>query len=1263
MSELPESDLKEMIRREIWSMDENVGGFNIDEFEKLTSFAARKRYADENLRKIGAGSARIVYETNDGKVLKLAKNPKGIAQNEYECEMMNDYYIAPYITKIEDCHDENLWVLVEKAKKLTPTRFREITGVDIKDLDTFLTNMYSQNNGRGKIFKQENEDEMWDNEFSSGIADIMNNYGMPAGDLGKLSSYGEVIRDGQPEVVLVDYGLSSDVFSSHYERIRETYAGYFSGDFMSDLEADDVKDGGYAFAAPQPQTVGESLADELVSTQKIDKPVGTVYFANPGISETMEDYSDVSDKILKTAINAVERGFNTQSGKDVSKYYKLYLTLVQNFERALKLSNNDIEFFNNLMDIQGKLKKFGLLKEDLVYWHADDATKDEYTLGAETLTEDTIIGGLSKESADKIANHVSDKFLMNDPVFMAHGSFGFAYDTQNTVIKITTDKSEAVESLLIKGKNNDRIADIYRVLEVSLKKDGNTKDVFVVIQEKLDTTKKSEIATTHDRLDGILKDNFEGEGIATIIVDEYINDRFLWDKETKEDVDFVLKNHPKEMKHFYDLIDIADEVRKNNIDSYDFINSSNLGYKKNGKLGFFDIGFGDYFKKPKEKIEKLAMQEDGTTLYSGAEGSTDFNEKPLDMQEAIEDIPKILGDMKIDDFASKIANKLGHEVTDFLGSGTQGYAFELSNGEVMKITSDKTEALEAMKLVGKDNKHLGGFNKVYRLPNKNIYIILRESLDVDQNKYLKLIDDSFHEWDEHLKDDDKYYPPNTALGIYNDQSRFNQTKFKNTVDKIKEIGVEKFPASMQFIGVIEDMIKNNIRSTDVGGDNMGFKKDGTLAFYDLGYSDDGSADKIDVIDLGEDIKRNKTLNEPVELEDNKYIFSILEDSFIHFTTKSNVEKILLDNELNSIDGSSVFAVSEIYGEIIPEVQFNHLKKKYPNEIIVALRFKTSTVPKYGYVEEVVWDRTVTLTATELIGENNIGKLELKNSMLDENDQVFYIENPDLSQQIGMSRKDIEDKLFDNIEEQLVERLKSYMPNSKKVNIKKSCQLGGNGDGTSTACNQGDIDNIEMKDINDENSGKENKPNVAEEKEENRYYDPKKKAMLKEEKVKMGCLMLYFDIPDWNKILDKIDDDDLYDDGSGTFGKEEEPHITVLYGFHDNEVKAKDFYEIIEEHGTHFKLKATAISLFENEKFDVVKFDIEPTEELLALRKDVEELPNTLTYKDYHPHMTIAYVKSGKGGKYVKDFGKKYLTLETDKLVYSDANKEKTEFLS
>lgn len=60
------------------------------------------------------------------------------------------------------------------------------------------------------------EEEMWENEFTYEMLSFIGNYGAPTGDLIRTSSYGVVKRDGQDEIVMIDYGLTSDVYTSYY---------------------------------------------------------------------------------------------------------------------------------------------------------------------------------------------------------------------------------------------------------------------------------------------------------------------------------------------------------------------------------------------------------------------------------------------------------------------------------------------------------------------------------------------------------------------------------------------------------------------------------------------------------------------------------------------------------------------------------------------------------------------------------------------------------------------------------------------------------------------------------------------------------------------------------------------------------------------------------------------------------------------------------------------------------------------------------------
>ena len=165
----------------------------------------------------------------------------------------------------------------------------------------------------------------------------------------------------------------------------------------------------------------------------------------------------------------------------------------------------------------------------------------------------------------------------------------------------------------------------------------------------------------------------------------------------------------------------------------------------------------------------------------------------------------------------------------------------------------------------------------------------------------------------------------------------------------------------------------------------------------------------------------------------------------------------------------------------------------------------------------------------------------------------------------------------------------------------------------------------------------------------------------------GCLMLLLNpnqIPGYAALLAAFKPADLYEsDKPGEFGIEFEPHVTVLYGFHD-EMMATLPRRIMNEAflpDDKVALRLTGISNFHNPQYDVVKFDVQSPQLEKLNAAYAKKYPNTNEY-DYHPHLTLAYVKSGKGPEYCKKlwelFGSKAVGLAGMKLAYSRPNGEK-----
>lgn len=198
--------------------EEYPTNFDREHFKTLKSFNQRVKYCEENLERISSGSSRIVYKIDNEKVLKLAKNKKGLAQNETEMQWGGDSYYDHILAHTFDSDPNGLWVEMELARKVTASNFKKITGVDIYDLKMYLTNFYLENNGRKKIYTIDPlvVEELNENQFAQDLSSFMMDTDSPAGDLTRVNSYGLVKRNGVDDIVLIDFGLTGDIYSSYY---------------------------------------------------------------------------------------------------------------------------------------------------------------------------------------------------------------------------------------------------------------------------------------------------------------------------------------------------------------------------------------------------------------------------------------------------------------------------------------------------------------------------------------------------------------------------------------------------------------------------------------------------------------------------------------------------------------------------------------------------------------------------------------------------------------------------------------------------------------------------------------------------------------------------------------------------------------------------------------------------------------------------------------------------------------------------------------
>ena len=162
---------------------------------------------------------------------------------------------------------------------------------------------------------------------------------------------------------------------------------------------------------------------------------------------------------------------------------------------------------------------------------------------------------------------------------------------------------------------------------------------------------------------------------------------------------------------------------------------------------------------------------------------------------------------------------------------------------------------------------------------------------------------------------------------------------------------------------------------------------------------------------------------------------------------------------------------------------------------------------------------------------------------------------------------------------------------------------------------------------------------------------------KEEKkpeFEYGCVMVYFKFPEMKEFHSKIDKDDLLEDEKTL---ETEPHVTLFYGLHSDEIEDDEVMNAVDKSLIQ-NLKLCNISAFKNEERDVLKFDVKG-EGLTENNENLKKFPYTSDYLDYHPHATIAYLKPGTADKYIKMFKDQEFNIEPSTLVYSKPDDEKT----
>ena len=190
-----------------------------DKLDSLTSFVARKRYMNSNFIAIGTGTGRKVYDIGQGRVLKLALNRKGVAQNSVETDKaMHDWH-GTLLPKIYDTDKDDKWLICDLAVAAKSKDFARLLGVSMDTLFYYIEYKMDAHPST-QTMKLSGELGIGARYLSSKVQEIIDliiNFDLMYRDITRKGSWG-IIGD---RLVLRDFGLSQAVWDGYYKPIKK----------------------------------------------------------------------------------------------------------------------------------------------------------------------------------------------------------------------------------------------------------------------------------------------------------------------------------------------------------------------------------------------------------------------------------------------------------------------------------------------------------------------------------------------------------------------------------------------------------------------------------------------------------------------------------------------------------------------------------------------------------------------------------------------------------------------------------------------------------------------------------------------------------------------------------------------------------------------------------------------------------------------------------------------------------------------------------
>lgn len=205
-------------------------GFKLSHLEGMDSAEDVREYASKYLDFLGKGTSRATYLLSSRKVLKVAMNEKGIAQNEAEVDIYNTLPAArPVITKVFRYDPDYKWVISELVKPLHgehgdyANEFGSRYGIHFEEFADALAAAMKRPGSEADHFRHVIDD------YSTGPGDDYSDYFSFFNDVLKTVKSGKLKMEDvtwhehwgftpDNRIVILDYGFTEDVESKLFPR-------------------------------------------------------------------------------------------------------------------------------------------------------------------------------------------------------------------------------------------------------------------------------------------------------------------------------------------------------------------------------------------------------------------------------------------------------------------------------------------------------------------------------------------------------------------------------------------------------------------------------------------------------------------------------------------------------------------------------------------------------------------------------------------------------------------------------------------------------------------------------------------------------------------------------------------------------------------------------------------------------------------------------------------------------------------------------------